>query len=237
MDIRKGKLLLDGRTKKVFATNRDDLVLLAFKNEATVGDRKEQAKGKNIGRHACAISSHIFRFLENYHIPTHFVDLPRPAEMAVRKLEMVPLTVWVWNAASGNLCKRYGFEKGKPFDVPIVEMYWKNPELHHPMILGDHAQQLGLAKPSVLQEFDRLARKINVVLRDFFTRRNLRLADFVLEFGLANDDIVLGDEISPETCQFWNVTDDGEVDISRFQIGKRDADDVFSELGERIEMR
>lgn len=237
MDIRKGKMLLEGRTKRLYATNRDDAALLTFKNETTAGDRKESLKGKNLGKHACAISGHLFHFLENYHIPTHFVSVPRPGEMAVRRLDMIPLTVWVWNAASGSLCKRYGFEKGRAFETPLLEWTWKNPALHHPMVQADHIQTLGLARPEQVQEMDRLARKINVVLKDFFGRRNLRLADMVLEFGVRNETLALGDEISPETCQLWDADADGRLDMSRFQIGKRDADEVFEDLAGRIEVR
>jgi phosphoribosylaminoimidazole-succinocarboxamide synthase len=237
LDIRKGKMLQEGRTKRLYATNRDDTALLVFKNETTAGDRREPVKGKNLGKHACTVSGHVFRFLENYHVPTHFVSVPRPGEMAVRRLDMVPLVVWIWNAASGGLCKRYGFEKGRVFDTPLLEWYWKNPSLHNPMVQTDHIQTLGLAKPEEVQEIDRLARKINVVLKDFFGRRSLRLADLTLEFGIRNEAMVLGDEISPETSQLWDVEADGSVDMTRFQIGKRDADEVFEDLAGRIEVR
>jgi phosphoribosylaminoimidazole-succinocarboxamide synthase len=239
LDIRKGKLLQEGRTKRLYATNRDDVALLVFKNETTAGDRKEPVKAKNLGKHACAVSGHVFRFLENYHVPTHFVAVPRPGEMAVRRMDMIPLTVWLWNAASGSLCKRYGFEKGRVFETPLLEWYWKNPALHGPMVQADHVQILGLARPEEVQEIDRLARKVNVVLKDFFARRGLRLADLTLEFGRRSGEtaLTLGDEVSPETCQLWDVDAGGNADPSRFQIGRRDADEVFEELNERIEGR
>lgn len=236
MEIRKGKLLKDGKTKKVFATTNADVLIFSFKNEIPVGEKREILKGKTVGRQAAAVSGHVFKFLANYHIATHFIDASKPGEMAVRKLSMIPLTVWVWNGASGYLCRRYGFGKGKILDVPIVETYWKNDALHNPMVQPDHALALGLVKQQEMLEIDRQARKINAVLKDFFARRNLMLADFTLEFGYLNNDIVLGDEFSPDTFRVWDIPREGTVDLSRFQFGKHDAETVFSEIAGRIEM-
>lgn len=236
MEIRKGKLLKDGKTKKVFATNNADVLVFSFKNEIPVGEKREIFKGKAVGRNAAEVSGHVFRFLANYHISTHFIDTPKPGEMTVRRLDMIPLTVWVWNGASGSLCRRYGLEKGRILDIPIVEFYWKNEALHNPMIQSDHALALGLVKPQAMLELDRLSRKINAVLKDFFARRNLKLADFALEFGFLNNDIVLGDEFSPDTFRVWDMPRDGSPDLSRFQIGKHDAETVFSEIVKRVEM-
>jgi phosphoribosylaminoimidazole-succinocarboxamide synthase len=236
LEIRKGKLLKDGKTKKVFATGNPEVLVFSFKNEIPIGEKHELFKGKTIGKHAAAVSGHVFRFLANYHIATHFIDVPKPGEMAVRKLGMIPLTVWVWNGASGYLCRRYGFEKGRILDLPIVETYWKNEALHNPMIQNDHALALGLIRQQEMTEIDRQARKINAILKDFFARRNLKLADFTLEFGFLNNDIVLGDEFSPETFRVWDVTREGNIDSSRFQLGKHDAETIFSEIAGRIEM-
>lgn len=236
MEIRKGKLLKDGKTKKVYATNREDVLVLSFKNDIPSGEKKETTKGKNIGRYSNSISGLVFRFLENYHIPTHFLDVLKHSEMSVKKLGMIPITVCIWNGASGSLCKRYGFEKGTILEFPIVEYYWKNEALHNPMIHFDHILSLGLARQQDMQEIDKMARKINAVLKDFFARRNLKLADFTLEFGLLNSDIVLADEVSPDTCRIWNMEKDGMLDIHRFQIGKREAEEIWTELYERIEV-
>jgi phosphoribosylaminoimidazole-succinocarboxamide synthase len=237
LEIRKGKLLKNGKTKKLFATNNDDLLIMAFKNDIPVEGKREIYRGKNIGRYSNSISGIVFKFLENYHIRTHFMDIHKPGEMTVKKLDMLPITVWIWNGASGSLCRRYGLDKGKDLESPIVEYYWKNEALHNPSIHFDHASALGLVRQSVILEMDKLAKKINAVLKDFFARRNLRVADFALEFGLLNSDIVLGDEISPDTCRVWDVGMDGVTDIHRFQIGKRDPEEIWSEWIDRIEIR
>jgi phosphoribosylaminoimidazole-succinocarboxamide synthase len=237
LEIRKGKLLKDGKTKKVYATNREDVLVLAYKNDIPGGEKRETYKGKNIGRYSNSISGLVFRFLENYHIATHFLETLKHGEMAVKKLSMIPITVWVWNGASGSLCRRYGFEKGKILEFPIVEYYWKNETLHNPLIHFDHALALGLARQQEIQEIDKIARKINAVLKDFFARRNLKLADFTLEFGLLNSDIIMADEVSPDTCRVWDVGKDGTLDVHRFQIGKQDAEEVWTELYNRIEIR
>jgi phosphoribosylaminoimidazole-succinocarboxamide synthase len=237
LEIHKGKLLKDGKTKKVFATNNENLLIMAFKNDIPFGEKGEVQKGKNIGRYSNSISGIVFKFLENYHIPTHFMEIIKPAEMTVKKLDMIPITVWVWNGASGSLCKRYGFKKGQILESPIVEYYWKNEALHNPLIHFDHALALKLARQPVILEIDKLTRKINAVLKDFFTRRNLKLADFTLEFGLLNYDIVLADEISPDTCRVWDVGKDGATDIHRFQNAKRNAEDIWAEWVDHIEIR
>ena len=234
MDIRKGKLLKDGNTKRIFSTNREDVLILSFKDIIMLGDKKETIKGKNIGKYANSISSQVFRFLENYHIPTHFVESSKPGEMSIRNLAMVPISICVWNCASGSLCKRFGFEKGKTFDFPIIELYLKNELLHHPMIHYDHALAMGLIQQHHVQELDRLVRKINAVLKDFFARRNLKMADLSLEFGYLKDEIVLGDEITPKTFHLLDMQQNGALDFNRFQTGRRDPKEIMEELYNRI---
>jgi phosphoribosylaminoimidazole-succinocarboxamide synthase len=147
---------------------------------------------------------------------------------------MVPVLVWVWNAASGSLSRRLGLEKGRIFDFPIVEMIWKNEALHYPMIQADHAVALGLAAAQDLQDMDRIARKINAVLKDFFARRNLKLVDLTLEFGLLHGVLKVGDDIGPESFRVWDIDKSGEFDLQRFSPGKRDSEEIIEELSNRI---
>jgi phosphoribosylaminoimidazole-succinocarboxamide synthase len=236
VDVRKGKLLREGQTKRVYATDSDDLVLLSYKNEFPIGEKRELVRCKTVAKHAAAVSATVFRFLETYHIPTHFVDIVKPGELAVRRMDMIPILVWVWNCSSGNLGRRLGLGKAKVFDFPIVEYYYKNAGLHYPMIHFDHAAVLGLAGLSELQEIDRSARKINAVLKDFFARRSLKLVDLVLEFGMHRGVLRVGDDLGPESFRVWDVTKNGTLDTARFQPGKNDAERVVEEIFNRVEL-
>jgi phosphoribosylaminoimidazole-succinocarboxamide synthase len=205
LEIRKGKLLHEGKTKKLYPTNDSELLIIHFKDvlAPSPGKKKTTVKGK--GAINNAISSLIFQFLESYHIPTHFVKVLKPEEMLVKRMEIMPIMGIVWNFATKSLYKRFGVTKGLPLTCPIVELFVKNEKLKNPMITIDHACAFGYGTLEEMQDIDRMIRKTNAVLKSFFERRELELVDLKLEFGRADGKIFLADEVSLDTCHFYDI--------------------------------
>lgn len=233
MEIRKGKVLHDGKTKRVYATQGEDNLILSFKDDVHFYDGGDTIPVKNKGRCAAAVSTALFRLLENYHIATHFVQPYKPNEIIVQKMDMFPLEVVVWNYGSSNFSKRYGTEKGKPLDTPVIELYWKNVKLHNPLIGADHAISFALAKEFEIAELVQISRKTNAVLKSFFERRNLVLADFLLRFGRTDRGILIGDEMTLDRCRLWAVQD-GEIDMNRYRLDRGNAAKSYPGLFEQI---
>ena len=196
----KKKKIYDGTTKKVYETEHEGELILEFKNDIPFIKKEKRVTAPEKGAANNQISSILFRFLESYHIPTHFIKQLSKKEMLVKKLEMIPLQVVARNIAVGSLVKRYGIEKGKELECPVIEFYLKSESEEAPLINKDHIVAFGHATSEELREMHRMASKINVVMRDFFRRRRMKLADFRLEFGRLNDRILVGDEISMDTC-------------------------------------
>ena len=234
MEIRKGKLLNEGKAKKMYATNDPDRVIMHFKDDATAFDGDKKGTIKKKGEHNVAISTVLFKFLESYQIHTHFVQVLKPNEILVKKLEIIPVEVVMRNIAAGSLCKRYGIKEGELLTYPILELYLKDDSLHDPMINVDHACAFGYALPDEMQTIDRIARKINAVLKSFFSRRELQLVDFKLEFGRHDGDILLGDEISPDTCRFWDASTGEKLDKDRFRFELGNVEGAYEEVRSRI---
>jgi len=232
--LKKGKLLYEGKAKKLYETSSPDLLIQYFKDDATAFDGTKKAVIKNKGVINNKISSHIFQYLENYHIPTHFEKILSDREMLIKKLEIIPLEVVMRNIASGSLCKRYGIEEGRELESPILELYYKNDALHDPLMNEYHVRALGLATQEELDTISRMARKINAVLSSFFERRNLRLVDFKLEFGRYRNKILVGDEISPDTCRLWDMETGEKLDKDRFRFDPGDVERAYEEVYNRI---
>jgi len=205
LEIRKGKLLHEGKTKRLYPTNDPELFILHFKDVLALSQVKKKTTVKGKGTINNAISSLIFQFLESYHIPTHFVKVLKPEEMLVKRMEIMPITGIVWNFATKSLNRRFGAAKGLPLTYPIVELYAKNEKLKNPMITIDHACAFGYGTLEEMQDIDRMIRKTNAVLKSFFERRELELVDLKLEFGRADATIFLADEISMDTCHLYDI--------------------------------
>jgi len=234
LDIRKGKLLYEGKTKKVYPTNDPDQLIIHFKNEIFPSHTGKKETIKNKGAINNTISSLLFQYLESYHIPTHYVDILKPDEILVRKLEIIPMEVKIWNFVTASLSKRFGVQKGTVLACPIIEFHLKNDKLKNPMITIDHACAFGFGDPEEMQNIDRMVRKINAVLKSYFDRRELKLVDLNLEFGRFGNQILIGDEISLDNCRFFKVLD-GEIRNKVFL--PHEADDVeaaYEELRSRI---
>lgn len=232
--MKKKKKLYEGKSKKLYALDDSDQLIQEFKDDAAIFERTkaEVIKGKGIINKD--ISAYLFEYLEGFHIPTHFVKDLGGREMLIRRLEMIPVEVVMRNIAAGNLCERYGLEKGKELNSPIMEFYLKNDERHDPMINQTHIVAFQLATMDEVRMIERMTSKINAVLKSFFLRRNLSLVDFKLEFGRHKNKILLGDEVSLDTCRIWDVSPETKQNNERFGIDQRIAENTYEELRKRI---
>ncbi|MFC2150807.1 phosphoribosylaminoimidazolesuccinocarboxamide synthase [Calditrichota bacterium] len=235
--MNKGQMLHEGKAKKLFLTDEDALVIQEFKDDATAfnGAKKSSIGGK--GAVNCQVSAILFEYLESFHIKTHFEKTLSDNEMLIRKLEMVPLEAVMRNIATGSLVKRLGFEDGKVLDFPIFELYLKNDDLGDPLVNEYHAHALSIAKPEEIRAMYRMTAKINAILKSFFDRRGLILVDFKIEFGKENGELILGDEISPDTCRIWDKKTGKKLDKDRFRFDMGGVDKAYQEVLERVSNR
>lgn len=227
-------LIFEGSSKRLFATERDTHLLLEFKDDFLDdnGSRKTRIPGK--GEVNAGISSFLFQYLENYHVPTHFVERVSDRELLVRKLRMVPIEVVVHNVASAKLAQRFRLDEGQYLDFPIVEYYLKVPRLVRPQINETHALALGYAKAEEMRTMGRLASKANAILKSLFDRRGLLLVEFTLEFGDAGDHICIGDEITPDNCRIWDKKKNRKLDRERFLQDLSGVEKAYRELSDRL---
>lgn len=232
--MQKKELLYEGKAKKVFLTSEEDKLIQEFKDDATAFDGAKKGSIPNKGAINNAVSAYLFEYLENYHIPTHYLEKLSANEMVIRKLEIIPIEIVSRNVAAGSLCARYQIAEGTIMEYPILEYYLKNDELHDPMINEYHAYAFGYATPNEMKVINRIASKVNAILKSFFDRRNLVLVDFKLEFGKRGNDIYLADEISPDTCRIWDKRTHKKLDKDRFRHDMGGVDKAYQELHDRL---
>lgn len=206
MDIK--ELLIDGSTKKIYATAQSEQVIVAF-NDAGGKEKKKDASAEKAEINN-AVSVYIFEYLESYNVPTHFLRKLDAKSFLARRMEMIPLIISVYNLSSQTLTRRFGIEEGKILEFPIVEMYFKDPKRTLPMINEYHAYALGLCERKEMTSILRIATKVNAVLKSFFDRRKIKLINFDLEFGRTHNQILLGDEVSLNTMTLWPLKPDGD---------------------------
>lgn len=232
MEYRKGKILYDGPSVKVYATNNPDHSIILFKNVIAVGASKKKTV-KNAGQHITSITKKLFKFLEGYHIHTYFEKTMKPDEILVKNLEMIPIQLIIWNYASGSLSKRYKIREGERLSAPVIEYYLNDGKARDVMINMDHICAFELAGQEDIETIDRVSRKANAILKSYFERRNIKLAHFALEFGRYHDKILIGNVISPLNCVLWDMQED-KLDMDRYRIDKGDPSAIFQELEKRI---
>lgn len=232
--MKKKKKIYEGKAKTLYETDEPEQLIQEFKDDATAfdGEKKGIIKGKGIINNK--ISGYLFEYLEGFHVPTHFNKIISNREMLIKRLDIIPIEIVIRNIAAGSLCKRYGIEEGKRLDYPIAEYYLKDDERHDPMINATHAVSFGYAKIDEIRTIDRLASKINAVLKSFFARRSLKLVDFKLEFGRYKNKILLGDEISPDTCRLWDEKTDEKLDKDRFRFDLGNVEMAYEEIKKRV---
>ena len=227
--------LYEGKAKKVYATNDPDLVIVSYKDDATALDglKKGTITGKGVINNK--MSNYLCRLLEKHGVPTHFVEELNDRETVVKKVSIVPLEVIIRNISAGSFAKRYGVEEGIVFTEPTIEFSYKNDDLHDPLINSYHALALGLATKKEIEEIKAMAFKINDILKEYFLSLNVKLVDFKLEFGRLKDGtIVLADEISPDTCRFWDADTDEKLDKDRFRRDMGGVEDAYNEMMKRV---
>ena len=221
--------MYEGKAKKVFRTDNPDELLVYYKDDATAfnGVKKGTIAKKGVMNNK--ISAFFFRLLTQHGIPHHFIRLISDREMLVKNLQILPVEVVVRNIAAGSLAKRIGWDEGTKLPVTVVELYYKNDELGDPLINQYHIRALGLATDDQIKIMEGMALKINDILSEYLLGKKLELIDFKLEFGLHKGEVLLGDEISPDTCRFWDSETGEKLDKDRF---RRDMGDVEAAYGE-----
>ena len=227
--------IYEGKAKKVFATNDPDLVIVSYKDDATALDglKKGTITGKGVINNK--MSNYLCRLLEKHGVPTHFVEELNDRETVVKKVSIVPLEVIIRNISAGSFEKRYGVKEGIVFAEPTIEFSYKNDDLHDPLINSYHALALGLATKKEIEEIKAMAFKINNILKEYFLSLNVKLVDFKLEFGRLKDStIVLADEISPDTCRFWDADTNEKLDKDRFRRDMGGVEDAYNEMMKRV---
>ncbi|HEU4683763.1 MAG TPA: phosphoribosylaminoimidazolesuccinocarboxamide synthase [Nitrospira sp.] len=229
-----GTMLYEGKAKKIFATKDPDRVLQYFKDDATAFNAQKRGTIVEKGIINNKVSERLFRLLEQNGVPTHFVERPSDREMLTKKVTIVPVEVVVRNVVAGSLAKRLGLKEGEPIQPAIVEWYYKNDALGDPLIADDHVRLLKLATPEQLVEIRRLALKINGILQPFFLERRMILVDFKLEFGLHDGQLILADEISPDTCRFWDAGTRESMDKDRFRKDLGKIEEAYQEVLKRV---
>ncbi len=226
--------LYEGKAKKVFLTEDSNLVIQEFKDDATAFNNKKKGTIADKGVVNNAISCKLFTLLEHEGIHTHLVEKLSDRDMLCRHLDIIKVEVVVRNIAAGSLVKRYGFAEGTVLAKPIVEFYLKDDDLDDPLMNESHAVALGVATLEELSVLKNRAEAINAVLKKFFADRKLKLVDFKLEFGRHNGEILLGDEISPDTCRLWDLETNEKLDKDRFRFDLGGVEDAYSEVQRRV---
>lgn len=232
--MKKLEMLYEGKAKKVYKTDEADRYIVEYKDDATAfnGVKKGSITGKGVINNK--MSAVLFDMLEKAGIPTHFEGLLSDREMLVKAVEIVPLEVIMRNIAAGSLAKRLGLAEGTPMKRPVLEFCYKNDELGDPMINEDHILAVELATEKQLEVIKAYAYKINELLMVFFEERKIRLVDFKIELGLYKGEVILADEISPDTCRLWDWDTDKKLDKDRFRRDLGDVEEAYEEILSRI---
>ncbi|HHE46408.1 MAG TPA: phosphoribosylaminoimidazolesuccinocarboxamide synthase [Bacteroidetes bacterium] len=233
--MEKKELIHEGKAKKLYATEDETMLIQLFKDDASAfnGAKKGTITGK--GEINCTISSIFFEYLQSYHISNHYIKNLSPNEMLIKKLDIIPIEAVMRNVVTGSLEKRLGLQEGMMLEYPIFELYLKNDELGDPLINEHHAYALQVARPEEIRLMYRSTAKINAILKSFMERRGMVLVDFKLEFGRTDSgEIILADEISPDTCRFWDRKTHKKLDKDRFRFDMGGVEQAYREILERI---
>ena len=233
--MKKCEMLYEGKAKKVYTTEDPELYIVDYKDDATAfnGLKKGTISGKGVINNR--VTNHLMKMLEGKGIPTHFVEELSDRETVVKKVKIVPLEVIVRNIAAGSMSKRLGIEEGTVLPTTVLEYSYKNDDLGDPLINDYHALAMQLCTREELDQIASYAFKINEILKAFFKEINVDLVDFKLEFGkLSDGTIVLADEISPDTCRFWDATTHEKLDKDRFRRDMGNVEDAYQEVFKRI---
>ncbi len=233
--MKKCEQLYEGKAKKVFKTDDPDLYIVAYKDDATAFNGLKKGTIENKGIINNRVTNHLMKMLESKGIPTHFVEEISDRETVVKKVAIVPLEVIVRNIAAGSLSKRIGYPEGTKLKSTVLEFCYKDDELGDPMVNDYHIAAMGIATPEEVQLISSYALKVNTILTEYLKDLNIELIDFKLEFGkLTDGTIVLADEISPDTCRFWDSVTKAKLDKDRFRRDLDDPQGAYTEIMRRL---
>ena len=232
--MEKKEALYEGKAKIIYATDKADELLVYYKDDATAGNGAKKGTIADKGIMNNKMTAFFFKLLEKQGIKTHYVSMPSEREMLVKKLDMIPLEVVMRNVAAGSLAERLGLEEGTVLSKPIVELYYKSDKLGDPMLNHYHIQAVGLATPEEVAKVEELGLKVNSILKDFLKEKKVDLIDFKLEFGRYNGEVVLGDEISPDNCRFWDSDTHEKLDKDRFRRDLGNVEGAYKEMLRRL---
>ncbi len=235
--MKKNTLIYEGKAKKVFSTEEPDVLIQEFKDSATAFNGEKKGTINKKGFYNNQISQILFSHLEKHGVKTHFIKVLNNTDMLVKKLNIFMIEVVMRNIAAGSLVKRLGMEEGTILESSILEFYYKNDDLGDPLINHYHIYTLNLANREQLDKISELALQINNILVPFFAKYGLNLVDYKLEFGLHHGEILLGDEISPDTCRLWDADDGKKLDKDRFRFNLGDVEDAYAEVYKRISQK
>jgi len=232
--MKKMEQIYEGKAKKVFLTDDPGIVIVDYKDDATAfnGLKKGTIAGKGVVNNK--VSNHFFRLLESHGIPTHFVEQLSDRETAVRRVQILPVEVIVRNRAAGSFSKRMGVEEGTTLACPILEYSYKNDELGDPFINSYYIRALKIATDEEMEQVKTLSFRINDILRAYLDGLGIELIDFKLEFGRYDGKVILADEISPDTCRFWDKATGKKLDKDRFRRDLGEVEEAYHEIIRRL---
>ncbi|GHV76211.1 phosphoribosylaminoimidazole-succinocarboxamide synthase [Spirochaetia bacterium] len=234
-DVKLGAQLYEGKAKKVYATDHPDQVIIHYKDDATAfnGEKKGQIEDKGVMNNK--IASGLFELLKESGIPTHYINRLNDRDMLCRKVSIVPLEVIVRNVAAGSMAKRLGLAEGTALKTTVFELSYKDDSLGDPLINDYHAVAIGASTFPEIEKIKAVTFKINDLLSAFFLKKGIKLIDFKLEFGKTNaGELVLADEISPDTCRFWDAKTNEKLDKDRFRRDLGNVKEAYIEILNRI---
>jgi phosphoribosylaminoimidazole-succinocarboxamide synthase len=229
------EMFYEGKAKKLYSTSDPDLVIQYFKDDATAFNAKKRGTIEDKGVMNNRMSELFFTLLEKNGVRTHFVRRLDDREMLCKRLQIIPCETVVRNIVAGSMAKRLGLEEGRDLKRPVVEYYYKSDELDDPLIYPEHAVEFGWATEAENVAIKAMALKVNDVLRKFLDERGVILVDFKLEFGRHHGEVLLGDEICPDTCRFWDKQTRQKLDKDRFRRDLGGVEEAYHEMLRRVE--
>ncbi len=234
--MEKRELLYEGKGKRLYKTDDENVLISEFKDDLTAFNAQKIGNEEGKGALNCKISTQLFRLLEEHGIKTHLIETISDSTQLVKRVSIIPLEVVVRNIATGSLVKRLGLKDGTKLPFALVEFYYKDDDLNDPLVNDEHCLMMSLVKSeSDLEELKRLGREINGILKKFFEKRGLSLVDFKVEFGIdVEGNILLSDEISPDSCRFWDMETNEKLDKDRFRQGLGGVKMAYEEVLRRI---
>ncbi|SFO04931.1 phosphoribosylaminoimidazole-succinocarboxamide synthase [Anaerocolumna aminovalerica] len=232
--MKKLDMLYEGKAKKVFKTDVEDVYVVDYKDDATAfnGLKKGTIVGKGVINNR--MSNHLFQVLEKEGVPTHFIEELSERETAVKKVEIIPLEVIIRNFSAGSFAKKLGIEEGRKLLIPTLEFSYKDDDLGDPMINDYYAIAIGVATREEIERISEMAFKVNEVLKKYFAECGIELVDFKIEFGRHKDEIILADEISPDTCRLWDINTHEKLDKDRFRRDLGNVEGAYNEVFKRL---